>query len=64
VDVEGPRSPTTYFEKLYLIDLSHAEFKKGTSVKDTETRNKLSPEKREELLGMLKARFQKNMNPP
>ena len=59
--MEGPRSSTTYLEKLNLIDLSHHE-PKGISVKDTETRNKLSPEQREELLGMLKARFEKNMN--
>ena len=33
-----------------------------SSVKDTEIRNKLSPEQREELLRILKARFEKNMN--
>ena len=31
-------------------------------MKDTEIRHKLSPERREELLGMLKVRFEKNMN--
>ena len=36
--------------------------KKETSMKGAETRKKLSPEQREELLRALKARFEKNMN--
>ena len=37
-------------------------FKKETNMKDVETRKELSPEQREELLRVLKARFEKNMN--
>ena len=36
--------------------------RKEISMKGAETRKELSPEQREELLGALKARFEKNMN--
>jgi hypothetical protein len=51
-------------EKIGLIGVNftpHTD-KRETSVKGAETRKMLSPEQREELLELLKARFEKNMN--
>jgi hypothetical protein len=51
-------------EKIGLTEVnsSHKTAIKETSMKGAEIRKTLSPEQREELLGALKARFEKNMN--
>ena len=47
---------------LIVDNSSHNTAIKETSMKGAEIRKTLSPEQREELLGALKARFEKNMN--
>ena len=62
--MERPRPWTPYFEEIGLIggQPSTPPSKKETSMKSVETKKELSPGQREELLGVLKARFEKNMN--
>jgi hypothetical protein len=45
-----------------LVDAVPIHTTQETSMKNLETRKKLSPEQQEDLLGTLKARFEKNMN--
>jgi len=59
LDVERPCSSTTYFEK---IRLKTTQQQKGTNMKSVKAREELSPKQREELLGALSVRFEKNMN--
>src|SRR5438067_8394698 len=56
---ERPCPSTTYFGTIGLTRYSN---KKEARMKGLRTKKELSPEQREELLRVLKARFEKNMN--
>jgi hypothetical protein len=64
MDVERRYAATNYFEKVGLIGVSssHGTARKRTCMKSDEIKKALSPKQREELLGTLKLRFEKNMN--
>jgi hypothetical protein len=58
VDVERPCRSTTAFEKIRLTRRSNKE----TDMKGVKTKKELSPKQCDELLRVLKTRFEKNMN--
>jgi hypothetical protein len=62
--VERPCRATTDFEEIgpRKIGLTRHSNKEEIDMKGVKTKNELSPKQREELLGALKARFEKNIN--
>jgi hypothetical protein len=57
MDVERPCCSTTYFEAIGQRDLA-----KEVHMKNAKTKKEMTAAQRKELLGTLKARFEKNMN--